>query len=192
MVAGNSALDLFNSIMGKTLSMFLVQSWEKCHSLTNSRSRLRMKCVCLSVCRRIWPRTCQIVTTASQCFSAFTSSCASEQSQPRETFLRSTSQCLCVYKDVIYSAFTPSQPNIICVRACVCCRYWEAVLEMLWPRFELILEMNIQSIRNTDPQKLGVLDTRPHYVWTRTHHQTWNVEDSLLSWNILFSAWDFD
>lgn len=52
---------------------------------------------------------------------------------------------------------------------CVCvtvfvCRYWEAVLEMLWPRFELILEMNIHSIRNTDPQKLGVLDTRPHYV----------------------------
>lgn len=35
---------------------------------------------------------------------------------------------------------------------------------MLWPRFELILEMNIHSIRTTDPQKLGVLDTRPHYV----------------------------
>lgn len=45
-------------------------------------------------------------------------------------------------------------------------RYWEAVLELLWPRFELILEMNISSIRNTDPQKLGVLDTRPHYVCT--------------------------
>uniref|UniRef100_W5KKM1 Vacuolar protein sorting-associated protein 52 homolog n=1 Tax=Astyanax mexicanus TaxID=7994 RepID=W5KKM1_ASTMX len=46
-------------------------------------------------------------------------------------------------------------------------KYWEAVLEMLWPRFELILEMNIQSIRNTDPQKLGVLDTRPHYITRR-------------------------
>ncbi|GLD59533.1 vacuolar protein sorting-associated protein 52 homolog isoform X3 [Lates japonicus] len=44
---------------------------------------------------------------------------------------------------------------------------WEAVLELLWPRFELILEMNIHSIRNTDPQKLGVLDTRPHYITRR-------------------------
>lgn len=50
------------------------------------------------------------------------------------------------------------------IKRCVLLRYWEAVLEMLWPRFELILEMNIHSIRNTDPQKLGVLDTRPHYV----------------------------
>uniref|UniRef100_A0A8C1K6I0 Vacuolar protein sorting-associated protein 52 homolog n=1 Tax=Cyprinus carpio TaxID=7962 RepID=A0A8C1K6I0_CYPCA len=46
-------------------------------------------------------------------------------------------------------------------------KYWEGVLELLWPRFELILEMNIQSIRNTDPQKLGVLDTRPHYITRR-------------------------
>lgn len=35
---------------------------------------------------------------------------------------------------------------------------------MLWPRFELILEMNVQSVRSTDPQRLGGLDTRPHYV----------------------------
>lgn len=41
-------------------------------------------------------------------------------------------------------------------------------MELLWPRFELILEMNIHSIRNTDPQKLGVLDTRPHYVRLHT------------------------
>uniref|UniRef100_A0A8D0LBZ7 Vacuolar protein sorting-associated protein 52 homolog n=1 Tax=Sphenodon punctatus TaxID=8508 RepID=A0A8D0LBZ7_SPHPU len=43
-------------------------------------------------------------------------------------------------------------------------KYWETLLEMLWPRFEHILELNIQSIQNTDPQKLGFLDTRPHYV----------------------------
>uniref|UniRef100_A0A8D0HIZ1 Vacuolar protein sorting-associated protein 52 homolog n=1 Tax=Sphenodon punctatus TaxID=8508 RepID=A0A8D0HIZ1_SPHPU len=42
-------------------------------------------------------------------------------------------------------------------------KYWETLLEMLWPRFEHILELNIQSIQNTDPQKLGFLDTRPHY-----------------------------
>lgn len=44
------------------------------------------------------------------------------------------------------------------------CRYWDALLELLWPRFEHILELNIQSIQNTDPQRLGFLDTRPHYV----------------------------
>lgn len=60
---------------------------------------------------------------------------------------------------------------VLCSPLCLC-RYWEAVLELLWPRFELILEMNIQSIRNTDPQKLGVLDTRPHYVCTHTDHKS--------------------
>ncbi|XP_065510856.1 vacuolar protein sorting-associated protein 52 homolog [Caloenas nicobarica] len=46
-------------------------------------------------------------------------------------------------------------------------KYWEALLELLWPRFEHILELNIQSIQSTDPQKLGFLDTRPHYITRR-------------------------
>ncbi|XP_076414178.1 vacuolar protein sorting-associated protein 52 homolog [Peromyscus maniculatus bairdii] len=46
-------------------------------------------------------------------------------------------------------------------------RYWEQVLALLWPRFELILEMNVQSVRSTDPQRLGGLDTRPHYITGR-------------------------
>ncbi|XP_066473420.1 vacuolar protein sorting-associated protein 52 homolog isoform X2 [Tiliqua scincoides] len=46
-------------------------------------------------------------------------------------------------------------------------KYWDALLELLWPRFEHILELNIQSIQNTDPQKLGFLDTRPHYITRR-------------------------
>ncbi|XP_038598181.1 vacuolar protein sorting-associated protein 52 homolog [Tachyglossus aculeatus] len=46
-------------------------------------------------------------------------------------------------------------------------RYWEQALAVLWPRFELILEMNIQSIRGSDPQRLGELDTRPHYITRR-------------------------
>uniref|UniRef100_A0A8D2IUS5 Vacuolar protein sorting-associated protein 52 homolog n=1 Tax=Varanus komodoensis TaxID=61221 RepID=A0A8D2IUS5_VARKO len=46
-------------------------------------------------------------------------------------------------------------------------KYWDTLLEMLWPRFEHILKLNIQSIQNTDPQKLGFLDTRPHYITRR-------------------------
>lgn len=41
------------------------------------------------------------------------------------------------------------------------------MLALLWPRFELILEMNVQSVRSTDPQRLGGLDTRPHYITRR-------------------------
>ncbi|XP_026096986.1 vacuolar protein sorting-associated protein 52 homolog isoform X2 [Carassius auratus] len=108
MVAGNSALDLFNSIMGKTLSMFLKS----------------------------------LSTYLSDCYD-------------------SIAVFLCIHIILRFRAITVKR-NIPALD-----KYWEAVLELLWPRFELILEMNIQSIRNTDPQKLGVLDTRPHYITRR-------------------------
>ena len=38
------------------------------------------------------------------------------------------------------------------------------LLDILWPRFNYVLEMNIASVRETDPQKLGNIDTSPHYV----------------------------
>ncbi|XP_061752738.1 vacuolar protein sorting-associated protein 52 homolog isoform X1 [Nerophis ophidion] len=108
MVAGNSALDLFNSIMGKTLSMFLKS----------------------------------MSTYVSDCYD-------------------SIAIFLCIHVILRFRAITAKR-NIPALD-----KYWEAVLELLWPRFELILEMNIHSIRNTDPQKLGVLDTRPHYITRR-------------------------
>ncbi|XP_041739747.1 vacuolar protein sorting-associated protein 52 homolog isoform X2 [Coregonus clupeaformis] len=108
MVAGNSALDLFNSVMGKTLSLFLKS----------------------------------MSTYVSDCYD-------------------SIAVFLCIHIILRFRAITTKRaiPALD--------KYWEAVLELLWPRFELILEMNIQSIRNTDPQKLGVLDTRPHYITRR-------------------------
>ncbi|KAM6899727.1 vacuolar protein sorting-associated protein 52 homolog [Xenentodon cancila] len=108
MVAGNSALDLFNSIMGKTLSMFLKS----------------------------------MSTYVSDCYD-------------------SIAVFLCIHIILRFRAITAKR-NIPALD-----KYWEAVLELLWPRFELILEMNIHSIRSTDPQKLGVLDTRPHYITRR-------------------------
>lgn len=108
MVTGNSALDLFNSIMGKTLSMFLKS----------------------------------MSTYVSDCYD-------------------SIAVFLCIHIILRFRAITAKRtiPALD--------KYWEAVLELLWPRFEMILEMNIHSIRNTDPQKLGVLDTRPHYITRR-------------------------
>uniref|UniRef100_A0A3B3Q9E2 Vacuolar protein sorting-associated protein 52 homolog n=1 Tax=Paramormyrops kingsleyae TaxID=1676925 RepID=A0A3B3Q9E2_9TELE len=112
MVAGNSALDLFNCIMGKTLSMFLKS----------------------------------MSTYVSDCYD-------------------SIAIFLCIHIILRFKAITAKR-NIPAMDN----RYWEAVLELLWPRFEMILEMNIQSIRDTDPQKLGVLDTRPHYVSINTRY----------------------
>ncbi|XP_074468499.1 vacuolar protein sorting-associated protein 52 homolog [Sebastes fasciatus] len=108
MVTGNSALDLFNSIMGKTLSMFLKS----------------------------------MATYVSDCYD-------------------SIAVFLCIHIILRFRAITVKRtiPALD--------KYWEAVLELLWPRFEMILEMNIHSIRNTDPQKLGVLDSRPHYITRR-------------------------
>uniref|UniRef100_A0A8C7Q863 Vacuolar protein sorting-associated protein 52 homolog n=1 Tax=Oncorhynchus mykiss TaxID=8022 RepID=A0A8C7Q863_ONCMY len=99
MVAGNSALDLFNSVMGKTLSLFLKS----------------------------------MSTYVSDCYD-------------------SIAVFLCIHIILRFRAIT-NKRTIPALD-----KYWDAVLELLWPRFELILEMNIQSIRNTDPQKLvGIL-----------------------------------
>ena len=49
-------------------------------------------------------------------------------------------------------------------KLCLVCRYWEGLLNLMWPRFQYILDHNIQSIRDCDPQKLGHIDVRPHYV----------------------------
>lgn len=46
-------------------------------------------------------------------------------------------------------------------------KYWEALLQILWPRFEYILQLNIQSIRDCDPQKFTNIDKRPHYITRR-------------------------
>ncbi|XP_020790118.1 vacuolar protein sorting-associated protein 52 homolog [Boleophthalmus pectinirostris] len=108
MVTGNSSLDLFNCIMGKTLAMFLKS----------------------------------MSTYVSDCYD-------------------SIAIFLCIHIILRFRAITAKR-NIPALD-----KYWEAVLELLWPRFELILEMNIHSIRNTDPQRLGVLDTRPHYITRR-------------------------
>lgn len=46
-------------------------------------------------------------------------------------------------------------------------RYWEALLNMMWPRFEYILHLNVQSVRDCEPHKLGHIDCRPHYITRR-------------------------
>uniref|UniRef100_A0A4W3J8D7 Vacuolar protein sorting-associated protein 52 homolog n=1 Tax=Callorhinchus milii TaxID=7868 RepID=A0A4W3J8D7_CALMI len=108
MVTGNSAQDLFNAIMGKTLTMFLKH----------------------------------MDNYVADCFD-------------------SIAIFLCIHVILRFKTIMAKR-NIPSVD-----RYWGTLLDILWPRFEHVLELNIQSIRNTDPQKLGALDTRPHYVTRR-------------------------
>ncbi|XP_071948062.1 vacuolar protein sorting-associated protein 52 homolog [Antedon mediterranea] len=108
MVSGNSAQDLFNSIMGKTLSMFLKH----------------------------------MDVYSSDCFD-------------------SIAVYLCIH--IIFRFQLMMHKRAVPALD----KYWETMLEMLWPRFQYILELNIANIRDTDPQKLGSVDYRPHYITRR-------------------------
>ena len=44
------------------------------------------------------------------------------------------------------------------------CSFSEELQSLLWPRFKHILNLNVASVREADPSKLGHIDTRPHYV----------------------------
>jgi len=45
--------------------------------------------------------------------------------------------------------------------------YWDSLLGILYPRFEYVLRLNVQSIRECEPQRLGTIDVRPHYITRR-------------------------
>lgn len=51
-----------------------------------------------------------------------------------------------------------------CLLLCLTDRYSEELQSYLWPRFRHILNLNVASVRDADPHKLGHIDTRPHYV----------------------------
>ena len=182
MVAGNSALDLFNSIMGKTLSMFLVRKqcvflWALQPDINTPYDSLQCcYCVCsVSTEEHVHVRVRLLRQHRHLPVHPHHPPVQSHHRQEDDPRPRQVSDPAAERKR-IYSCHPPPLTVCVCVCVCVCVvcarRYWEAVLELLWPRFEMILEMNIHSIRNTDPQKLGLLDTRPHYVSLHTHTHT--------------------
>ena len=46
-------------------------------------------------------------------------------------------------------------------------RYWSTILAYLWPKLQKIIQMNVQSVKDCDPQKMKSLDLRPHFVIRR-------------------------
>eukprot|EP00053_Salpingoeca_punica_P012338 m.110516 g.110516 ORF g.110516 m.110516 type:complete len:701 (-) comp15917_c0_seq1:1262-3364(-) len=82
-----------------------------------------------------------------------------------ETYVQTTydsiSLVLCAricsaYEDIM------NKKNIPCLQP-----YFESCLEMIWPRFTTIINLNTESVKLTDPQKLAAADTRPHYIVRR-------------------------
>ena len=59
--------------------------------------------------------------------------------------------------------------QIMCHKRCVNAldKYWDTLQASLWPRFESIFRLNIQSIRDCDPTKFGSKETGPHYITRR-------------------------
>lgn len=45
--------------------------------------------------------------------------------------------------------------------------HWEQLIQMIWPRFEYVVKLNIGSIQEVDPAKMTSLDQRPHYISRR-------------------------
>ncbi|XP_015182269.1 PREDICTED: vacuolar protein sorting-associated protein 52 homolog isoform X1 [Polistes dominula] len=45
-------------------------------------------------------------------------------------------------------------------------KYWDHLTKIIWPRFEYIFQLNIQSIRDCDPSKFNK-ETGPHYITRR-------------------------
>ncbi|XP_064395792.1 vacuolar protein sorting-associated protein 52 homolog [Halichondria panicea] len=68
---------------------------------------------------------------------------------------------LCIHVSLRYQAITKRR-EIPCLDD-----YHRDLASILWPRFRHILELNVTSVKNTDPSKLGSIDTRPHYVTRR-------------------------
>lgn len=107
LVRGNQAQDLFNQIMGRTMSI-MVKNLE---------------------------------TYVADCFDTI-------------------ALFLCIQLILRY--------QIMCHKRCVNAldKYWDTLQATLWPRFETIFRLNIQSIRDCDPTKFSK-ETGPHYITRR-------------------------
>lgn len=46
-------------------------------------------------------------------------------------------------------------------------QYWDSIITCLYPRFDKIFRMHIDSVKNYDPSKVGTVDTLPHFVTRR-------------------------
>ncbi|TKC49591.1 hypothetical protein EI555_016523, partial [Monodon monoceros] len=158
-VSGSAAHDLFHAVMGRTLSMtlkhlesYLTDCYDAIAVFLCIHIVLRFRNI---AAKRDVPALDRGSTAASRL--TFHTHSSLHQLSPVDQGSRTHTLPLAPTPDVPCQISDSDQAH----------RYWEQVLTLLWPRFELILEMNVQSVRSTDPQRLGGLDTRPHYITRR-------------------------
>ncbi|KAL0273486.1 UNVERIFIED_CONTAM: hypothetical protein PYX00_006139 [Menopon gallinae] len=84
-------------------------------------------------------------------------------------------RALAIYVETSYDSIALFLCAHICIRYKILCHkravsaldtYWESLQTCIWQRFQFIMELNIQSIRDCDPMKLG-REMGPHYVARR-------------------------
>ena len=46
-------------------------------------------------------------------------------------------------------------------------QFFDRISMLLWPRFKQIFDMNLKSVKNANPKKLGPVDLSPHYISKR-------------------------
>ena len=46
-------------------------------------------------------------------------------------------------------------------------KYWDSLHALLWPRLQTVIKLNVQSVKECDPQKMKVTSLQPHYVTRR-------------------------
>ena len=46
-------------------------------------------------------------------------------------------------------------------------RYWDTLHGLFWPRLQIVIKSNVQSVKDCDPQKMKITDLRPHYITRR-------------------------
>lgn len=69
--------------------------------------------------------------------------------------------------------------------------YFESLANILWPRFEYLVQANIQSVRDCDPSRLySNIDTRPHYIVRRYAEYT-SAISGIHEYNSITSAMDW-
>lgn len=95
---------------------------------------------------------------------------------------------ICVHINHYYQDVMVKKRGVPCLTG-----YSHDLQAILWPRLKYILEQNIDSVKRTDPRRMGHIDTRPHYITRRyaefsaafvkinQHHPDEQVDQCLLA-----------
>ncbi|GFO17731.1 vacuolar protein sorting-associated protein 52-like protein [Plakobranchus ocellatus] len=162
MVSGTGAQNLFENIMGKTLTMFMVSI----NLFENSMGKtLTMFMVGINLFENSMGKTLTMFMVGINLFENSMGKTLTMFMKLMEDSVQDCYDSIAIFLSahIIYRF-----QSIMAKREVPALeRYWNTILRNLWPRFEYIVNMNIQSVRECDPNKLGQIDSRPHYITRR-------------------------